>query len=133
MKRILGTVCMISSLMLQSGLLWGQGSAARSTGSLGDGTVRLTSELVRELRLRSLGPALKPGRVADIAVDPRNRSLWYLANASGGLWKTTNRGNNWEPIFDEGGSYSLGCVTIDARNSDVIWLGVCRRTYPQKL
>ncbi|MHC4426549.1 MAG: WD40/YVTN/BNR-like repeat-containing protein [Planctomycetota bacterium] len=70
-----------------------------------------------------MGPTLKPGRVADIAVDPRNRSLWYLANASGGLWKTTNRGNNWEPIFDEGGSYSLGCVTIDTRNSDVVWLG----------
>jgi len=68
-------------------------------------------------------PTLKPGRVADIAVDPRNRSLWYLACASGGLWKTTNRGNDWEPIFDKGGSYSLGCITIDTRNSDVIWLG----------
>jgi photosystem II stability/assembly factor-like uncharacterized protein len=70
-----------------------------------------------------LGPTLKPGRVADIAVDPRNRSIWYLANASGGLWKTTNRGNDWEPIFDEGGSYSLGCVTIDPTDSNVIWLG----------
>jgi len=128
MKRILCAICMISPLMLQSSLLWGQGSdvgdsAARSRRSPGDGTIRLTSELVREVRLRSLGPTLKPGRVADITVDPRNRSLWYLANASGGLWKTTNRGNNWEPIFDEGGSYSLGCVTIDARNPDVIWLG----------
>jgi len=128
MKRVLCTVCMVSSFMLQSSLLWGQASdvgdsTARSTRPLGDGTVQLNSELVRELRLRSLGPTLKPGRVADIAVDPRNRSLWYLANASGGLWKTTNRGNNWEPIFDEGGSYSLGCVTIDTRNSDVIWLG----------
>jgi len=128
MKRVLCTACMVSSFMLQSSLLLGQGSdvgdsTASSTRRLGDGTVRLNSELVRELRLRSLGPTFKPGRVADIAVDPRNRSLWYLANASGGLWKTTNRGNNWEPIFDEGGSYSLGCVTIDTRNSDVIWLG----------
>ena len=64
-----------------------------------------------------------PGRVADIAVDPRNRSIWYLAVASGGLWKSTNRGNDWQPIFDEGGSYSLGCVTIDPGNPDVIWLG----------
>ncbi len=123
MKRILCAVFVISSLIVQSSLSWGQGSAARSAGSPGDGTVRLTSELVGELRLRSLGPTLKPGRVADIAVNPRNRSLWYLANASGGLWKTTNRGNNWEPIFDEGGSYSLGCVTIDGRNPDVVWLG----------
>jgi photosystem II stability/assembly factor-like uncharacterized protein len=128
MKRVLCTVCMVSSFILQSSLLRGQGSdvgdsTAHSTRPPGDGAVQLNSELVRELRLRSLGPTLKPGRVADIAVDPRNRSLWYLANASGGLWKTTNRGNNWEPIFDEGGSYSLGCVTIDTRNSDVIWLG----------
>jgi len=117
MKRILCTACMVSSFMLQSSLLLGQGS------NVGGGKVGLTSESVSELRLRSLGPTFKPGRVADIAVDPRNRSLWYLANASGGLWKTTNRGNDWEPIFDEGGSYSLGCVTIDTRNSDVIWLG----------
>jgi len=128
MKRVLCTVCMVSSFMLQSSLLWGQGSdvedsTARSIRFLGDGAVKLNSELVGELRLRSLGPTLKPGRVADIAVDPRNRSIWYLANASGGLWKTANRGNNWEPIFDDGGSYSLGCVTIDPRNSDVIWLG----------
>ena len=128
MKRILCTVCVVSSFMLQSSLLWGQGSdvgdsTARSTRPLEERTVRLTSELVRELRLRSLGPTLKPGRVADIVVDPRNRNLWYLASASSGLWKTTNRGNNWEPIFDEGDSYSLGCVTIDARNPDTIWLG----------
>ncbi len=128
MKRILFTVCVISSFMLQSRLLWGQGadlgdSTARSTRPPGDGTVQLTSQLVRQLRLRSLGPTLKPGRVADIAVDPRNCNVWYLACASGGFWKTTNRGNNWEPIFDEGGSYSLGCVTIDTRNPDIIWLG----------
>ena len=73
--------------------------------------------------MRSLSPTIMPGRVADIAVDPRNRSVWYLANGSSGLWKTTNRGNDWKPIFDEGGSYSLGCVTIDPGNPDVIWLG----------
>ena len=98
-------------------------SASRSQGSLADGTVQLNSELVGELRLRSLGPTLKPGRVADIAVDPHNSSIWYLANSSSGLWKTTNRGIDWEPIFDKGGSYSLGCVKIDPKNSDIIWLG----------
>ena len=47
----------------------------------------------------------------------------YLAQGSGGLWKTRNRGDDWEPIFDQGGSYSLGYVTIDARNPNVLWLG----------
>lgn len=125
MKRVLCTVFMVSSFVMQSSLLWGQGSDAGNSEvrSFENKTAGLNSEFFGELQLRSLGPTLKPGRVADIAVDPRNRSIWYLANASGGLWKTANRGNDWEPIFDEGGSYSLGCVTIDTRNSDVIWLG----------
>ena len=128
MKRVLFAVCLISSFMLQSRLLWGQGSDLGDSraGSLrppGLGTVQVTSDGIDELQLRSLGPTLTPGRIADIAVDPRNRSIWYLACASGGLWKTTNRGNNWGPIFDEGGSYSLGCVTIDTRNPDILWLG----------
>lgn len=84
---------------------------------------RLTSDLVAEIPLRTLGPALKPGRVADITINPRNRSTWYLTVASGGLWKTTNRGSDWTPIFDEGGSYSLGCVTLDPNDPEVVWLG----------
>jgi len=128
MKRIAWTVCIISVLMLQNSVLRGQSSdvgdsTASSSSPMEGGPVRLNPELFGELRLRSLGPTFKPGRVADIAVDPRNRSVWYLAVGSGGLWKTTNRGINWEPIFDQGGSYSLGCVTIDTRNPDVIWLG----------
>lgn len=73
--------------------------------------------------MRSLGPAATPGRIADIAIDPRNRSVWYVATASGGLWKTLNRGNTWKPVFDDGGSYSLGCVTLDPQNPDTVWLG----------
>jgi photosystem II stability/assembly factor-like uncharacterized protein len=110
MKRILFTALVLSACMLLSSLAE-------------DRTSQLSSELVHELQLRSLGPTLKPGRVADLAVDPRNPSLWYLANASSGLWKTTNRGTSWEPSFDKGGSYSLGCVTIDARHPDTLWLG----------
>lgn len=128
MKRAFCTICMVSSFMLQSSLLWGQGSAvgesaAQSVRPIRDSAGQLTSELVREIRLRSLGPTIMPGRISDFAVDPRNSSVWYLAHASSGLWKTTNRGNDWQPIFDEGGSYSLGCITIDARNPDVVWLG----------
>ena len=84
---------------------------------------KLAEDFARDAPLRSLGPAFKPGRVAEIAVDPMSRSTWYLAQGSGGLWKTTNRGNTWKPIFDEGGSYSLGHVAIDTRNPDVLWLG----------
>ncbi len=99
-----------------------QGYLARGQDG-GDWADRITEEFVSELRLRPLGPALKPGRVSDIAVHPRNRSVWYVAVGSGGLWKTANRGESWQAIFDDGGSYSLGCVAIDPVNPEIIWLG----------
>jgi photosystem II stability/assembly factor-like uncharacterized protein len=87
------------------------------------GTVTLTAETVRGLELRSLGPALTPGRVGDIVVDPRNAKVWFVAIASGGLWKTNDAGKSWKAVFDHQGSYSIGCVTLDPRNPDVVWLG----------
>jgi photosystem II stability/assembly factor-like uncharacterized protein len=83
----------------------------------------LTSDAIKAIPLRALGPCLTPGRVGDVAVDHRNRSVWYVAIASGGLWKTTNRGTSWKPVFDSHGSYSIGCVTLDPKNPDVVWLG----------
>jgi photosystem II stability/assembly factor-like uncharacterized protein len=75
------------------------------------------------LSLRGIGPAFMSGRVGDIAVDPVKRSTWYVVAASGGVWKTTNSGTTWAPIFDGYGSYSIGCVTVDPRNHLVVWVG----------
>ncbi len=75
------------------------------------------------LKFRSIGPAVTSGRIADIAVHPSNRSVYYVAVASGGVWKTENAGTTYEPIFDAQGSYSIGCVTIDPNNPNVIWIG----------
>ena len=83
----------------------------------------LSPDTVRELTLRNIPGTFTSGRIADVAVDPKNRKIWYVATASGGLWKTTNHGLTFAPIFDDAISYSLGCVTIDPKNSDVIWLG----------
>ena len=75
------------------------------------------------LKFRSVGPALVSGRIADIAVNPNNFSEYYLAVASGGVWKTTNSGTTYKPIFDSQGSYSIGCVEIDPNNTQTIWVG----------
>jgi photosystem II stability/assembly factor-like uncharacterized protein len=80
-------------------------------------------ELLSGLTFRPLGPAVTSGRVGDIAVDPKDKSRWFVAVASGGVWKTVNAGTTWEPVFDGEGSYSIGCVTIDPTNSNVIWVG----------
>jgi photosystem II stability/assembly factor-like uncharacterized protein len=84
---------------------------------------RLTAETFKDYAFRSIGPGLTSGRISDVAVDPKNPSVWYVAASIGGLWKTDNRGNTFTPVFDTYGSYSLGAVTIDPRDSNVIWLG----------
>jgi len=75
------------------------------------------------MKFRSIGPAIASGRIADIAVNPDNPFEYYVAVASGGVWKTTNAGTTYTPIFDSQGSYSTGCVTIDPNNHNVIWVG----------
>lgn len=75
------------------------------------------------LAFRSIGPALMAGRIADIAIDPRDEHTWFVAVGSGGIWKTVNAGVTWTPVFDQQTSYSIGCVTIDPSNSSIVWAG----------
>src|SRR5262249_40889468 len=83
----------------------------------------MTSAQLKGLEFRSLGPGLATGRIQDVAFDPKNPSTWYVASAFGGLWKTTNRGITFTPIFDDGGSFNLCCVVVDPKDSSVVWLG----------
>ncbi|MFL6197065.1 MAG: VPS10 domain-containing protein [Thermoanaerobaculia bacterium] len=83
----------------------------------------MTAATFGGLELRNIGPAVVGGRVIDIAVDPRNPSTWYVAAASAGVWKTTNAGTTWTPIFEGQGSFSVGCITIDPKNPLVLWVG----------
>ena len=75
------------------------------------------------LELRGIGPAVMGGRIADIAVSPKDPSTWYVAVGSGGVWKTTNRGTSWQPVFEDQSSYSVGVVTLDPNNPEVVWVG----------
>lgn len=75
------------------------------------------------LKFRSIGPALTSGRVVDVAVNPRDKSNWYVAAAYGGVWKTTNAGTTFSPVFDGQGTSSIGCVTLDPRNPATVWVG----------
>jgi photosystem II stability/assembly factor-like uncharacterized protein len=82
-----------------------------------------SSETFSGLKLRSIGPAVTSGRVSDFAVNPSNSSEYYVATASGGVWKTTNKGVTYSPVFDGQGSYSIGCVTLDPSNPSTVWVG----------
>ncbi len=75
------------------------------------------------LKLRSIGPAFTSGRVCSIAVDPGDHSRYFVGAASGGVWKTTNAGTTWVPVFDHEGSYSIGTVVLDPKNPLTVWVG----------
>ncbi len=50
------------------------------------------------LEFRNIGPAMTSGRIADIAIHPKNENVWYVAVGSGGVWKTINSGTTWNSI-----------------------------------
>ncbi len=84
---------------------------------------KLKTSDVSALAMRSIGPALMSGRIADVAIDPVAPNTWYVAAGSGNVWKTLNAGTTWQPIFDNYSSYSIGCITIDPSNHSVVWIG----------
>ena len=75
------------------------------------------------LRFRSIGPAFTSGRVIGFAVEPNNPSHFFVASASGGVWKTVNDGTTWTPVFDREGSYSIGAIALDPKNPLTLWVG----------
>ncbi|MBN2349634.1 MAG: hypothetical protein JXJ22_12380 [Bacteroidales bacterium] len=83
----------------------------------------IDSTVFSGLTFRSIGPAFTSGRIADFAVNLNNFAEYYVAVASGGIWKTNNAGITWEPVFDNYGSYSIGCVVMDPGNPNVVWAG----------
>jgi photosystem II stability/assembly factor-like uncharacterized protein len=75
------------------------------------------------LELRSLGPAFMSGRISDLVIDPTDTSTWYAGVGSGGIFKTVNAGTTWTPIFEDEDAYSIGCLTLDPNDPDVVWVG----------
>ncbi|MCG8465958.1 MAG: hypothetical protein MI750_14080, partial [Xanthomonadales bacterium] len=83
----------------------------------------LNSGTFSGMKLRNIGPALMSGRIADIAVHPGKPNTWYVGVGSGGVWKTTNAGTTWQPLFDGQTAYSIGAVTLDPSNPHTVWVG----------
>ncbi len=75
------------------------------------------------LAFREIGPAIASGRIADFAVDPRNKNHYYVGVCSGGVWETHNAGITFKPIFDGEDSYSIGCLAISPSHPDIVWVG----------
>src|SRR5210317_185025 len=84
---------------------------------------KIDTSLVSGLKFRNIGPAFSSGRIADIAIHPDDEQTWYVAVGSGNVWKTVNAGVTWESIFDDQGSYSIGCITMDPSDRNRLWVG----------
>ncbi len=75
------------------------------------------------LSFRSIGPAITGGRISSIAVNPFDHSEFYVGSGHGSLWKTTNNGVTFSPIFDSVEPYAIGFLAIDPTNPNVVWVG----------
>ena len=85
--------------------------------------MKIDSELVKNVKWRSIGPANMAGRITDIAIPDNDPSLWYIATASGGILKTVNQGTTVAHQFDKQETISLGAIAIDPNDNKVVWAG----------
>ncbi|MGH7127920.1 MAG: WD40/YVTN/BNR-like repeat-containing protein, partial [Planctomycetaceae bacterium] len=79
--------------------------------------------LGQDLQWRNIGPANMAGRVTDIEAVEADPAIVYVGAASGGVWKSTNAGTTWTPIFEDYGTANIGDIAIFQPNPDIVWVG----------
>lgn len=88
----------------------------------GDGGIPISSHVFGDLPVRGIGPAIMSGRISALdVVDDQPRTM-FVGAAGGGVWRSTNGGVSFEPVFDDH-CQSIGCVTIDQARPDTVWVG----------
>ncbi len=98
-------------------LLVGPTAASADAQLIADSTTRAA------MRWRSLGPVNMVGRITALAVNPKNHKIFYVAGATGGIWKTVNAGTTFFPVWDDGPIASMGDIAIAPSNPDIVWAG----------
>ena len=83
------------------------------------------------LRARSIGPANMSGRIVDIAVNESNPYEFYAGSATGGVWKTSDNGVIWKPVFEREAVHSVGALAVDQRDPRIVWVGTGEATNRQ--
>jgi len=119
------------ALLLSSGNIFAQKGNTKKDAKKEESPIK--SDIVSGLKFRNIGPAFTSGRIADFAVNPKNHYEYYVAVASGHVWKTVNNGTTFEPIFDNHGTYSIGCLAMDPNNSNVVWIGTGENNHQRAL
>lgn len=81
------------------------------------------ASLFKGLPWRNVGPVVQGGRVVDVESVPGEPYTFYVAYASGGLWRTTNNGVTFEPLFDDQPTLIMGDIAVDPQDPQTIWVG----------
>lgn len=116
---------MVLSLIILFTAISQPAEAQRRQRNAGQETDEFTvkSPMLSALKFRLIGPASYSGRIADFAVNPEDPSEYYIGVASGGLWKTENKGTTFTPVFDNKPVFSIGALAIDPVNPNIVWVG----------
>src|SRR5215213_6056655 len=112
MNRVILSIAVLASLLISPRAQFeGQ---SRQTGTW--------ANILSSLRPRSLGPTNMGGRIMDIAVYGPRPQVFYVATASGGLWKTENAGTTVRPVFQNESSVSLGATAVSQKDPNLVWV-----------
>ncbi|HSG09012.1 MAG TPA: hypothetical protein VLA36_11690 [Longimicrobiales bacterium] len=92
---------------------------------------QVTTESLQGLRPREIGPAVVSGRIVDLAVVEQDPNVFYVASATGGVWKTTDNGVRFEPVFFDEAVHSVGDIVVHQKDTALVWVGTGERANRQ--
>jgi photosystem II stability/assembly factor-like uncharacterized protein len=81
------------------------------------------TSLLKNYPVRNIGPTVMSGRVVDVAVNEQNPKIFYVGYASGGVFRTVNNGNTFEPIFDHQRALGIGDLALAPSDPNILWVG----------
>ncbi|MGB6876771.1 MAG: hypothetical protein WBD87_12155 [Candidatus Acidiferrales bacterium] len=115
MKRMFLLLVLISAIGLIPRFAFAQSGDAAND--------KVYQDAIQRLAFRSIGPASMDGRIDAFAVPRHDPNTIYVASATGGVWKSTNRGTTWTPIFDQQPVSSIGAIEIAPSDPSIVWVG----------
>jgi photosystem II stability/assembly factor-like uncharacterized protein len=121
-RKVLSVFLAVAFLAVTAAGVFAQGPA-RGKGKAPAATAFPFGDFLKNLSYRSIGPTRQSGRFVDFAVPLQQPGTFYAASASGGLWKTVNNGQSFEPVFDNEKVFSIGDVAVAPSDSNFVWVG----------
>jgi photosystem II stability/assembly factor-like uncharacterized protein len=121
-RKVISVFLAVAFLALAAADVLAQGPA-RGKGRAPAAAAFPVGDFLKSLSYRAIGPTRQSGRFVDFAVPLGQPGTFYAAAASGGLWKTTNNGQTFEPIFDDEKVFSIGDIAVAPSDPNIVWVG----------